>query len=161
MCLGLWSSHMQDNHKQHIQTVLDILRDEVLGDVRAALKKMSDDYSMTWMYAKKDKLFPITKKLLADELSDVYQIKGREYVIMNVATGDDLVVVEMIESYPDPETGKVYRTPIVLVLEMHEGKIRTGRHYFDPDISFMNLEEANVLEAFKKSKGPLRRIRAE
>lgn len=149
---------MQDEVKRNIQTVLDILHDEVVGDVKAALAKMSRDYSMTWMYIQNDRLFPSTGKAIQDELQDVYRLKGREYVIMNIATGDNVVIVEMIESYPDPETGKVFRTPLVLVLKIQEGKIRTGRHYCDPHLSVMELEEKTILEAYKDSKGPLIRI---
>jgi hypothetical protein len=64
-------------------------------------------------------------------------------------------MVEMVESYPDPKTKKVYRTPLVIVLEMKNGKIRTGRHYLDPRLSFKYLTKRQVKKAYKNSKGSL------
>jgi len=55
----------------------------------------------------------------------------------------------MIESYPDPETGDVYRTPLVIVLEFEGDKIKTGRHYCDPRLSFMHLTKEQTDKAFK------------
>lgn len=129
---------------RNIQTVLDILKNEVDGDVKAALGKMTDDYSMTWMYQRSDELFPSTGKDVESEMKEVYPIKGRKYDIRNIAEGEDVVMVELIESYPDPKTGKEYRTPLVLVLEMEDGKIRKGRHYCDPNVSFLHLQEKQV-----------------
>lgn len=140
-----------------VQTVLDILQDEVTGDVDSALKKMTQDYSMTWVDSgiKGKKLFPTTTNDLKGELDEVYPIKGRQYDIKNIAEGNDLVMVELVESYPDPETKKVYRTPLVLVLEMENGKIKTGRHYLDPRLSGKYLTKLQVNKAYKKSRGSL------
>lgn len=141
-------------YSKNIQTVIDILRDEVAGDVVSALKKMTADYTMTWVYQKENgELFPATKKNIQKELSEVYPIKGREYDIKNIAEGKDVVMVEMVESYPDPETGKVYRTPLVIVLEMQNGKIRTGRHYADPRLSYLYLTRRQTVEVYKNNKG--------
>ncbi|MEK7106812.1 MAG: nuclear transport factor 2 family protein, partial [Patescibacteria group bacterium] len=52
--------------------------------------------------------------------------KGRRYDIKNIAEGKDLVMVELIESYSNPKTKRVYHTPLVLVLEMKNGKICQG-----------------------------------
>lgn len=134
---------------KHVQTVLDILKNEVDGDSKAALKKMTRDYTMTWVYQSKKQLFPSVKVTVSDELDDVYPIKGREYHIKNIAEGKNVVMIELIESYPDPETKKVYRTPLVLVLEMKGGKIRTGRHYCDPDLSYLHLKPAQAAKAYK------------
>ena len=105
---------------KNVQTVLDILRDEVNGDVISALEKMTKDYSMTWVDCgiKGGTLFPTTTNDMKTELEEVYPIKGRQYDIKNIAQSDSLVMVELIESYPNPKTKKVYRTPLVLVLEM-------------------------------------------
>src|SRR3989344_4714636 len=100
---------------KNIQVVLDVLKDEVDGDLTSALKKMTADYTMTWVYDGK-KLFPTTTPNLKAELEEVYPIKGRQYDIKNIAEGENVIIVEMIESYPDPKTKKVYRTPLVLVL---------------------------------------------
>ncbi len=145
---------MKKQNSKNIQTVLDILKDEVDGDVAAALKKMTKDYTMTWVYQKKSGLlFPTTKNDVNAEMKKVYPIKGREYHIKNIAEGENVVMVEMIESYPNPDTKKVYRTPLVIVLEMHRGKIRTGRHYTDPKLSYMYLTKKEADKAYKNSKG--------
>lgn len=132
------------SNSQNIQTILEVLRDEIEGNVRAALEKITDDYSMTWVYRKNEDLrFPSTTRDREAELQDVYHIKGREYDIRNITEGEDVVMIEMIESYPDPDIGRVYRTPQVLVLEMEQGKIKKGRHYCDPRLSY---EELSVKE---------------
>jgi len=41
----------------------------------------------------------------------------------------------------------------VLVLEIKKGKIRTGRHYCDPDLSRLYLTKRQVAQAYKKSNG--------
>lgn len=152
---------MKSKISKNIKTVLDILRDEVKGDVASALKKMDTEYSMTWMYADIDnkKLFPNTKLNLKSELEEVYPIEKRVYEIKNIAEGKNIVMVELIESYPDPETKKVYRTPLVLILEMKKGKIVTGRHYCDPRLSFKFLKAKQVEKGFKKSKGTVLTIK--
>jgi ketosteroid isomerase-like protein len=129
-----------------------VLKNEVDGDIEAALKKITKDYTMTWVYKTKKELFPTEKVTSGKDLKDIYPIKGRQYDIKNIAEGDHVVMVEMIESYPDPKTKKVYRTPLVIVLEMKNGKIRTGRHYNDPDLSYMYLTKKQTEKAFKGEK---------
>ncbi len=139
-------------HKKHntnIQTILDILQDEVDGNVFSALRKMTRDYTMTWMYKSDKKLFPSTGKNVEKEMKGVYPIKGRQYDIRNIAEGNGVVMIELIESYPDPKTRKVYRTPLVLVLEMKNSKIRRGRHYCDPKISYLHLTKRQAEKGFK------------
>ena len=124
---------MQQKSSKDIQTVLGILNDEVMGNVGAALKKMTPDYQMTWMYKEKNgELFP---KTAAD--------------IKNIAEGENVVMVELIESYPDPKTKKIHRTPLVLVLEMKDGKIKKGRHYCDPHISYLFLDQQKIQDAYR------------
>jgi ketosteroid isomerase-like protein len=139
---------------RNVKTILDVLHDEVRGDVRAAFKKLSKDYSMTWMYQSKKKLFPTTTSDVSKELDEVYPIRGRQYEVRHIAEGRNVVMVELIESYPDPKTKKVYRTPLVLVLEMKGGKIRTGRHYCDPMVSFLHLSASDVQKGFRGVKKP-------
>ena len=148
---------MKIKKSKNIQTVLDILQDEVNGDVASALKKMTKDYSMTWVDCgiKGKELFPTTTVDLKAELEEVYPIKGRQYEIKNIAEGNNVVIVELIESFPNQKTKKVYRTPLVLVLEMKNGKIRTGRHYLDPRLSGKHLTKKQVEKAYKKSRGSL------
>lgn len=140
------------NYSPNVKTVLAILQDEAGGDVHAALAKMTKDYQMTWVYKSTDKLFPKTGDNVHRELEEVYPIKGRQYDIRNIAEGDNVVMIEMIESYPDPETGKVYRTPQVIVLEFKDGLIRTGRHYCDPSLSYMELSSEQIDSALRDTK---------
>ena len=143
------------NYSQNVKTALSILQDEVNGDVASALAKMAQDYRMTWMYKSKNELFPKTGDNIHDELDEVYPINGREYDIRNIAEGENVVMIEMIESYPDPETGKVYRTPQVIVLEFKDGLIRTGRHYCDPSLSYMELTTEQVDLALRDTQTKL------
>jgi len=148
---------MKKKFSRDVKTVLDILQDEVNGDVKAALEKITKDYTMTWVDTGLDgkHLFPTTKRNIKKELEEVYPIRGRQYDIKNVAEGDNVVIVELVESYPDPKTKKIYRTPLVLVLEMKNGKIRTGRHYLDSTISRKHLTKKQIKKAYKNSRGSL------
>jgi ketosteroid isomerase-like protein len=137
-------------YSKNVQLVLDILKNEVDGDVSNALEKMTDDYRMTWMYQKQNgDLFPRTQKTPQEEMTDVYHIKGREYDIRNITESENVVMVEMIESYPDPKTGQMYRTPQVIVLEFEDGKIRNGRHYTDPKLSYMELTKEKIQDGLR------------
>lgn len=127
---------------------LSILEDEIRGDLVSALSKLHPDYSMTWMYQGKI-LFPRETFKNQDEGKEIYEIKGRKYDIRNIAEGDNVVFVELVESYPDSKTKKVYRTPLVLVLEFEGNKIRRGRHYCDPKISYLYLTKAQIKTAMK------------
>ena len=126
-----------------IKVALALLQDEANGNVSKAKEKMElDEYSMTWMYRSRDTLFPNVKgEMLKKEMEDVYKIPDRQYEIMHTAQNDDVVFIEMIESYPDTETGKEYRTPITLVLEFKESKVVRGRHYTDPNLSHEYLSQ--------------------
>ncbi len=138
------------SHSPNIQLVLNILKNEADGDVAAALTKMTTDYSMTWMYQGKDgELFPTTGMDVKAELDEVYPIKGREYDIRNITEGENVVMLEVIESYPDPDTGQMYRTPQVIVLEFEDGKIKTGRHYCDPRLSYLELSKEQINTALR------------
>ncbi len=133
---------------KHIDVVLEILKNEVDGDVASALQKMTADYSMTWMYKGKEELFPRTTNDVEGELAEAYPITGRSYEIKHMAEAEHVVMVELIERYPDPKTGFLYQTPLVLVLEMEGGKIKTGRHYCDPQISHETLTKEQLDRAY-------------
>ncbi len=141
---------MQKRLSKNVQIVLAILKDELKGDIKSALKKLTSDYIMTWVYKspKHGTLFPKTKKNIEGELAEAYPIKSRQYDIKNITEGNNVVMVEMIESYPDPKTRKVYRTPLVIVLEMKNGKIRRGRHYCDPKLSYLYLKKSQLKKVF-------------
>jgi ketosteroid isomerase-like protein len=140
---------------ENIKTVLEILKNEVDGDIPSALAKMTEDYSMTWMYRGRKELFPSTGNDVEEEMGDVYVIKGRKYDIRNIAEGDGVVKLELIESYPDADTEKEYRTPLVIVLEMDGGRIRKGRHYCDPAISYEHLEKEKIEEGYKGTRSKM------
>ncbi len=137
-----------------VETTLSLLKDEIKGDIKNALQKMSPKYSMTWVYkTQKGVLFPsVDYRTIKKAMKDAYQISGRQYEIKNIAEGDNVVMVEMIESYPDPETKKVYRTPLVIVLEFENEKVVTGRHYCDPGLSHTELTTQGIAKAFKKKR---------
>jgi ketosteroid isomerase-like protein len=132
-----------------IEVALALLQDEANGNVGNAKEKMNlDEYSMTWMYRSRDTLFPSEKgQMLEKEMEDVYEIQNRQYEIMHTAQNDNVVFIEMIESYPDTETGKEYRTPITLVLEFKESKVVRGRHYTDPNLSHEYLSQEVIHSA--------------
>lgn len=136
----------------NIETVLEILKNEVDGDISAALQKMTVDYSMTWMYQGSKALFPTTGKNVEADMKEAYPIKGRKYEIKNIAEGQDVVMVELIESYPDPSTKEMHVTPLVLVLEMQDHKIKTGRHYCDPRLSFEKIDPSTLEQAYKDTQ---------
>lgn len=141
---------------KNLQTILDTLKHEVAGDVTSTLQKITQDYSMTWMEKTSEGvLFPSTGMSMKEELEDVYHIKNRSYDIRNIAEGEDVVMLELIESYPDPKTGQVYRTPLVLVLEMKDGKIQKGRHYCDTKLSHENLSLEQIEIALKNTSRKL------
>jgi len=139
-----------EEKSQNVQTILQILKDETDGNVTEALNKLTDGYSMTWVYKNKSgELFPKTTRNIKAELEDVYTIKERKYDIKNVTESSNVVMVELVESYPDPKTGKMYRTPQVIVLEMENGKIKRGRHYCDPQLSYLELSDEQIERIFE------------
>ena len=94
-------------YSEQVQLVLDILKNETDGDVQAAIAKLTPDYKMTWMYEGKDgELFPSTHTNVEAELDDVYHIENRSYDVRNITEGADVVMIELIESYPDPKQNK-------------------------------------------------------
>jgi len=142
---------------KHLKDIaLEILGNEITGDIKSALEKMTPDYSMTWVYKGYDgKFFPRTKPNFKKLMKSAYKIKGRKYEIINIVEGKDLVIIELIESYPDPETKKIYTTPQVIVLEFQGKKIKAGRHYCDPRLSSEKLPKdykKRIFASIKKTK---------
>jgi ketosteroid isomerase-like protein len=135
----------------NIATIRQILIDEIEGNIGAALEKMDPGYSMTWVYKRRDGvLFPaITADDVRAAMNDVYAIKDRTYTIKHIIVQGDVVMAELIESYPDPQTGKLYQTPLVIVWEFNNGKIRAGRHYCDPQLSYLELTEEDLQKVYK------------
>lgn len=141
-------SEKQQRKSKNVQAMLNILQAEIDGDTNKALSMMDKDYTQTWVYKdRKGNLFP-RWKYNRKELEDVYHIKGRQYDIKNITEGDNVVMVEMVESYPDPKTKKVYRTPLVIIVEFKDGKIVRGRHYCDPQLSYLFLSKSKVQKVY-------------
>lgn len=138
-----------EKSQNNIDTIREILADEIRGDVESALKKMHGDYSMTWVYKRKDGvLFPrVTPKDVKKTMDDVYKINDREYSIKNIVASDDVVMAELSESYS--YDGKTYRTPMVIVWEFENGKIKKGRHYCDPQLSYMDLTPDDISKVYE------------
>ncbi len=125
---------------KNLKVVLDVLKNEVDGDIKAVLQKVTDDYSMTWVEkTASGDLFPSSVMEVSEGTKEIYDVKNRSYDIRNIAEGNNVVMLELIESYPNPDTGQIYRTPLVLVLEFENGKIKKGRHYCDTKLSHENL----------------------
>lgn len=144
--MDFWGCLFKFMNDKNTKTALAILQDEIRGDMEAALKKMDPKYSMTWVYKhpKNGTLFPrVSNKQIKEAMKDVYEVKGRTYDIKNVATGKNLVIIELIESY------NKYRTPLVLVLEFRDGKIIRGRHYCDPNLSYLELSTQDLKKIYR------------
>lgn len=143
---------MTKQTQHNIKIIREILEDEKRGDIKSALKKMHRDYSMTWVYKRQDGvIFPrVSVKYVRLAMDKIYKIRNRKYEIKNIVANNKTVIAEMIESYPDPETKKVYRTPLVIVWELKNGKIKTGRHYCDPKLSYLNLSTKQINKIYKK-----------
>jgi len=131
------------------EVILKTLIYEINGDIDAVLKHLHKDYSMTWVYIRKDGILFPSETLRDIHLEEVYKIKGRKYEIKHIIAEGNVVMAELIESYPDPKTKVVYRTPMVIVWEFKNGKIKRGRHYCDPKLSYENLTEKKVGKIYK------------
>ncbi|MEK7193033.1 MAG: nuclear transport factor 2 family protein [Patescibacteria group bacterium] len=141
---------IQEDMSPNVKIVLSILQDEIDGNVKSAINKMHPNYSMTWMYKTKNgTLFPSSRPNFKAEMNDIYAITGRDYDIRHITEADNVVMVELIESYPDPKTGEEFRTPLVLVLEIENEKIKTGRHYCDPQIPYLHLSKDELVKIYK------------
>lgn len=134
--------------KTKTQITLEILLDEALSDMVSAQEKMSSQYSMTWMYKGRDTLFPLVEAAaIKNAMQEAYFITDREYLIFNICENDNSVFVELIESYS--LEGVRYQTPMVLVLYFEDNKIKTGRHYCDPNLSHISLSKDILSLAYK------------
>lgn len=138
--------------KELINLVLESFAAEKEGDSRKGLSLIDDDFKVTEMFLIKDKPFiSISGEEIRESIKNVYKIEGREYVFKNVVADEEkeIVFVEFVESYPDSETGEVYRTPQVAVIEVKNGKLHRTRHYTDPHLSSKYLSEEEVDKAFE------------
>ncbi len=79
-------------------------------------------------------------------IRSAFQISDREYEIVHVLADEEaqVVMVEFVESYTDTVTGKRYRTPIVAVCVVRDGKIYRTRHYTDDRLSDLYLDTSTI-----------------
>ncbi|MCI0619566.1 nuclear transport factor 2 family protein [Candidatus Wolfebacteria bacterium] len=136
---------------KNITIVLEILKDQAEGNVENALQKMTPDYLMTWVEKRGEELFPHTGTDFADEMRKLYRTYDYRFDVKNITGADDAVMVELIETVADKKTGKTWCTPLVLVFEMEDGRVKTGRHYLDPTLSRQELLLEEIEKAFPRT----------
>lgn len=87
---------------------------------------------------------------LEHQIKIAFPIKGREFVFKSILVDvkDQKVIVEFIESYPDPVTKQVYKTPQIAICEIKDGLIHRTRHYMDPRLSYDNISETEIESCF-------------
>jgi ketosteroid isomerase-like protein len=132
------------NTQQLIDTVLASFQAEQEGDIQTGLGLIAEDFKVTDLTLgnKGDVIFPEFKAGAAKQaVTEVYETKGRKYEFINVIADESkqLVMVEFIESYPDPKTEQIYKTPQIAVCQVRDGKIHRTRHYLDPRTSFTEI----------------------
>lgn len=124
---------------------------EKTHDVQGNRKILHDEFAVTDMVVGYDgTIFPRLQGEKLDELiNEAFAIKGREYIFQTVMANEETqtVIVEFIESYPDPHTDKVYRTPQVSICMFKAGKLYRTRHYMDPRLSYEYLSEDVLSDA--------------
>lgn len=146
------SLNSNQKYSKNVQLVLEILKDEVLGDVKGALEKMHPEYKVMWIYKRGEDIFPSETVTQTDELEDAYEMINREYDIRHITEGPGVVMLELIESYTDPVSQKTYVTPLVLVVEIVGGKIKSSKHYCDPKLSYEDLKKEEVIQKIYKDR---------
>ncbi len=122
-------------------------------DIQAGLESVDEEFKVTEMVSSKDgNHFPsLSGEKLRGLMKLAFKTKGRQYIYKSVVADEEsqTVIVEFIESYPDPKTGQVYRTPQISVCQIKNGRIFGTRHYMDPRLSFENLSDSQIESAFK------------
>lgn len=134
------------------QLVLSSFLAEKNCDIVTGLKCIDEDYRVTEMtYSESRSHFQsLSGKKLRELMEVAYAIEGRSYEFKSIIADKETqtVIVEFIESYPDPKTGQIYRTPQISVCIVKQGKIFRTRHYMDPRLLFANISEEEINKAF-------------
>ncbi len=121
-------------------------------DIRAGLELIHPDFTVVEMSEWYDgtTLKSLGGKDVRDLMKRAFTIKGREYDFKTIMANEasQTVIAEFVESYPDPKTGQVYRTPQVAICEIKDGKIYRTRHYNDPRLSYKQLSTQEIHKAF-------------
>lgn len=139
------------NAKELKELVLKSFEYEKNRDAENNKKLLHSEFVVTEMAMDNDGT--VFRRLQGEKLLEymdmAFETKGREYEFVSVVANFDTqtVVVEFVESYPDTETGKVYRTPQVAVCVVKDGKIYRTRHYMDPRLSYECLDKSDIDKA--------------
>lgn len=140
------------NAKELKKIVLSSFMAEKHRDLKAGLECIDDDFRVTEMtYSENNEHFSsLSGKKLRELMGFAFKTEGREYEFKSIVADEETqtVIVEFIESYPDPKTGQVYRTPQISVCNIKNGKIFRTRHYMDPRLSFANISKKEIDSAF-------------
>lgn len=114
---------------------------------------LHDEFTVTDMVISgSGKIFPrLEGYALEKVINEAFVIKGREFIFPTIVADEETqtVIVEFIESYPDPKTKKIYRTPQVAICKIKDGKIYRTRHYMDPRLSYEYLDQSVIDDALK------------
>lgn len=135
---------------QLIKITLATFEAECNHKVTDNLKVMDKEFAVTDMIMTAKGNFPRLKgKKLRNCMQEAFKIKARHFVFHTVLadTTTQTVIVEFTESYPDPKTKKIFRTPQVAICQFKNGKLYRTRHYMDPRLSFEYLEMFEIEDA--------------
>lgn len=139
--------------KELIELVLLSFSAEKNHDIKSNYEYLHEDFAVTDMIVdQNDKPFPrLSGKKLEESINEAFIIEGREFYFPNILADEEsqTVMVEFVESYPDPETKKVYRTPQVAICKIKDGKIFRTRHYMDPRLSYKYLDDKKIKDALE------------
>ncbi len=132
-----------------LKLVLGSFEAERQNDVTRGLELVADDFKATEMSMgnRGNVLFPyVSAGTARKSIGEVYQIKDRKYQFVNAMADESkqTVMIEFVESYPNPKTGQLYLTPQVAVCEVRDNKIYRTRHYNDPRVPFSDVTQQDV-----------------
>lgn len=140
------------NTKELKELVLASFNAERSNNIAAGKQLITEDFKVTEMSLGNDglqRLPSVWASGARDMIDEAYQYAKREYQFVHVVVDEpkQTVIVEFVETYPDPQTGQIYRTPQVAVCEIKDGKIYRTRHYNDPRVSFANITQTEIDQA--------------
>ncbi len=132
--------------------VLASFKAEKDNDIKKNKSLLHPDFRMIDMvHIDKNRPFrTLEGNALEEQVKIAFPIMGREFVYKSLLVDVDnqKVIVEFIESYPDPATKKVYRTPQIAVCEIKDKLLHRTRHYMDPRLSYDNLSDEEIQSCF-------------
>lgn len=139
---------MKPTKDELIKMTLSSFDAERAGDIDRNLEIIDKDFVMTdIVVGPNDTPFIVhAGKDMESLMQLAFQTKGRQYFFNTVIADENTqtVIVEFIESYPNPSNRQVYVTPQVAICVYKEGKLYRTRHYMDPRLSNMRLDIEEV-----------------